>query len=681
MNTKDKNQAKSQSIKLKLLILPLVVIFLGVLAMASTSAYFTKKGFIESMSDNGFKILNEFIDRTNDNRIATSHIQDMLGEKLVITGLSAVRNSSTVSNETLKNLADDSGILEINWYSPEGVILYSSIPDYVGWKPDENHPAYKFMKSTDSTYIEDIRKDSESDRFIQYGYVKSPDGSFVQLGISADKIMEITDKFSYQSLVTNLASSEDVVYALFIDTNMQAIAHSDDSRIGLDLSSDAAATSAINDGKEFSSEYYYGDDKIHTLDIIAPVIKDGVIIGAINIGLSMEKVDTSVSIMISIIAISGAICFIALGIILYTSANYAIKTIVLLNKTLRIMSNGDFSQKVDSKLIEKRDEFGDISKSLSDMQTAVRAIIENVKIKSDEVANSSEKLNFMSNQAASSSEEIAKTIEEIAHGATDQARDTESGVFAITELERVVSSNMLYIDMMNNSAEKVNQLKDEGFVTLKELVDKTDISSKSSKQVHNVIINTNESAKKISSASEMIRNIADQTNLLALNAAIEAARAGETGRGFAVVADEIRKLAEQSNKFTEEISVVISDLMDKTTTAVDIMKELEVVVASQADSVNITNSKFEGISKSIEEMKSAITNVNSSSDVLNSTKDDIMTIMQNLSAISEENAAGTEEATASVQEQSAVTGRISEASDVLSAIADDLKKQVDVFKI
>lgn len=272
-------------------------------------------------------------------------------------------------------------------------------------------------------------------------------------------------------------------------------------------------------------------------------------------------------------------------------------------------------------------------------------------------------------------------MDEIAKGASDQAVDTEKAALKSNTISDLIKANEANIKELNRAISDTNRQKEEGFYILNEVVKMTAENEKATGGIFGIITGTNENASKIENASMMIQSIADQTNLLALNAAIESARAGEAGKGFAVVASEIRKLAEDSNKFSQEINTIISELKASTQEAVVTIGHAETLAKDQVEGVRETREKFKMIAFALATAQKNIDTLGITENEINTNIKELIDIVQNLAAIAQENAASTEESSAAIEEQNAGMDEIANSSNQLAELAEELNGLVESFKL
>jgi len=381
------------------------------------------------------------------------------------------------------------------------------------------------------------------------------------------------------------------------------------------------------------------------------------------------------NIIISIVAI---IISIFLGIILNAIISNPIHQVI---QNIQSLSEYDLTHTIDKQMVERKDEVGLLAKAVSQIETSLKEIVTNMDNSSKLMGETSKNLSVISQSTSTASTEIASTIEEIANGASSQAQDTENGVEGIIHLGALIESEQENVGKIIEAADHVETLKNEGVDLIDTLVEETEKNQKATGLVDKIVRETNERAEYIGQASDMIENISRQTNLLALNAAIEAARAGEAGKGFAVVAEEIRKLAEQSKSFSDEISLTIQELKVKANEAVKQMEISKEIGKSQENRVQMTQHKFEGIDDAIETMRSYIDELKASGTQMGNTKVKMTDIMSNLSALAEENAASTEEAAAAVEEQTASIQEVSASCVEIEGIIEDFEQIIRRFTL
>jgi methyl-accepting chemotaxis protein len=376
--------------------------------------------------------------------------------------------------------------------------------------------------------------------------------------------------------------------------------------------------------------------------------------------LSMLYLDRKVLILAGIMSVINAALIIGFN---WTSINdsmdYTLMGILIAFAALAgyfVVLNGE---KLIADMVLAEEESSEQSQRLNTIiATAQQALLE--------ISKSTASLNETSHSIAHASSEVSRAVEDIASSTSTQAEDTENGANHVNTLGNLLDTHDTQLSQLTKKTTQASSLRQSSTENLKSLTKNTTDSIASIKEIERVIKSTSSSVDKIENASTQIASIAEQTNLLALNASIEAARAGEEGKGFAVVAEEIRKLAEQSQLFNEEIATVITELMREANEAVEVVDHVQTITTEQQSSLDDTNNQFKSLSGALLALEIVIKEVSVTGQDMKQKTEELIDIMQSLSATSEETASTTEEISASVtttnQEFEVVSNEISRMS-------------------
>ncbi|OPZ78610.1 MAG: Methyl-accepting chemotaxis protein 4 [Alphaproteobacteria bacterium ADurb.Bin438] len=285
-----------------------------------------------------------------------------------------------------------------------------------------------------------------------------------------------------------------------------------------------------------------------------------------------------------------------------------------ITNTMNILSSGNLDIDIPNK--ENKDEIGHMSRSV---QIFKENAIKNKELEEEQkqikIRNEQERKEFMNNLADNFEKTVMGIVGTVSSASTQLNSTAESMSVISEETSRQATAVAASSEQASTNVQTVSSATQELSASISEISyrisEEAKISKDAVKEVdftNKIITELAESAKSINEVVELITDIADQTNLLALNATIEAARAGEAGKGFAVVASEVKSLATQTAKATEEISLQIQDVQQKTEHAVkaitkigDVIKRIDEISTSIASAIEEQGAATHEISRNVEQ--------------------------------------------------------------------------------
>jgi len=383
-------------------------------------------------------------------------------------------------------------------------------------------------------------------------------------------------------------------------------------------------------------------------------------------------------IMKAIILFNGVVLVVIVGISLYT-ANWLRRSFRGMLKVAGRIGEGDFASPVPAWLLGRRDELGELARSLLSMRDQLLGILLQVRQASSSVLESVREIHSNTSEIAASSQQIVQVVDEVAASADNQMVKMGQTLQLAVDLTNDVTGVTENVEQVSVSSQEMRRHTDAGGQAVTAVIDSMEEINRSVASATEVIHALEIKSHDISRIISVITDIARQTNLLALNAAIEAARAGEHGKGFAVVAGEVRMLSEGTNEAALQIARMIGDVQQDTAAAVARMAEGSETTAHGLATARQSGEMFRRIEQNILRVTQEMESVRQAFNRMAPDARQVVAVAEEVSSASAQAAAGVQSISAAVEEQSAAMELIVHSADQLAVLAEELRGSLARF--